>query len=370
LKKLEIVEENTVKKQLKSVQQLDNFGTYEEFLANLKSRIGQSQTRAAFAVSHELILLYWQIGQDIVKAQTEYAWGDKVLQQIAIDLKAAFPGVEGFSRTNLYRMRAFFLAYRDNPEIVPQLAGQIPWMHNAILLEKLKTIEERVWYAKKILEYGWSRSILELQISSKLHEREGKAVTNFASTLPPLQSDLASQILKDPYNFDFLTLGADAHERALESGLLEHLKSFMLELGVGFALVGSQYHLEIGGQDFYIDLLFYHLKLRAFVVIELKARDFEAADVGQVLGYVGAVDDLLRHAQDAPTIGLILCKGKNGIIAEYVLRGVSAPIGIADFTTQLPTNLETDLPTIAQLEAELARLDNVKEVRKTRAEKP
>lgn len=352
-----------MKKQLKRVQQLDNFGTYEEFLTNLKTRIGRSQTRAAFAVSHELITLYWQIGQDIVKAQTQYAWGDKVLEQIAVDLKAAFPGVEGFSRRSLYRMRAFFLAYEDNPEIVPQLVAQLPWAHNAILIEKLKTTQERVWYAKKTLEYGWSRSILELQISSKLIEREGKAVTNFASILPPMQSDLASQILKDPYNFDFLTLGADAQERALESGLLEYLKAFMLELGVGFAFVGSQYHLEIGGQDFYIDLLFYHLKLRAFVVIELKARDFEAADVGQVLAYVGAVDDLLRHPQDAPTIGLILCKGKNGIMAEYVLRGVSAPIGIADYITTLPTNLETDLPSIAQLEAQLARLDEVEPVK-------
>jgi predicted nuclease of restriction endonuclease-like (RecB) superfamily len=326
---------------------------YQAFIGNLKTRIQQSQTRAALAVSRELIELYWHIGKEIVRAQKEYNWGDKVLEQIATDLKTALPGIEGFSRRNLYRMRAFYLAYF---EIVPQLVAQMPWGHNVVLLEKIKDPTQRLWYAQQTLENGWSRSILELQIQSNLFKRSGKAVNNFATTLPPFQSDLAQQILKDPYNFDFLTLGKDANERALESGLLEYLKKFMLELGVGFALVGSQYHLEIGGQDFYIDLLFYHLKLRAFVVIELKARDFQAADVGQVLAYVGAVDDLLRHPQDAPTIGLILCKGKNGNLAEYVLRGVSAPIGISDFVTTLPADLETDLPTVAQLEAELAKL--------------
>ncbi len=331
---------------------------YEIFLSNLKKRIQQTQVKAALAVSQELVVLYWSIGQDIVAAQKEYAWGDKVLEQIALDLKAALPGVTGFSKANLYRMRAFYSAYSNDSQIVAQAVRQIPWGHNVILLEKIKDPNERLWYAQQTLENGWSRSILELQIQSKLFERSGKAITNFAATLPPLQSDLAQQILKDPYNLDFLTLGKDAHERALEAGLLEYLKKFMLELGVGFAFVGSQYHLEIGGQDFYIDMLFYHLKLRAFVVIELKARDFEPADVGQVLAYVGAVDDLLRHPQDAPTIGLILCKGKNGNIAEYVLRGVSAPIGVADFVTALPKDLETDLPTIAQLEAELAKVSN------------
>jgi predicted nuclease of restriction endonuclease-like (RecB) superfamily len=331
---------------------------YEIFLTNLKKRIQLTQIKAALAVSQELIMLYWSIGQDIVTAQKQYTWGDKVLEQIARDLKAALPGVTGFSRTNLYRIRAFYLAYSSHSEIVPPLVGQIPWAHNVVLFEKIKDPDQRLWYANQTLENGWSRSILELQIQSKLFERSGKAINNFAAILPPLQSDFAQQILKDPYNFDFLMLGKDAHERAIEAGLLEYLKKFMLELGVGFALVGSQYHLEIGGQDFYIDLLFYHLKLRAFVVIELKARDFEPADVGQVLAYVGAVDDLLRHPQDAPTIGLILCKGKNGNIAEYVLRGVSAPIGVADFVTALPKDLESDLPTIAQLEAELAKVSD------------
>jgi predicted nuclease of restriction endonuclease-like (RecB) superfamily len=331
---------------------------YAVFIQHLKTRIQQTQVRAALAVNHELIGLYWGIGQDVVEAQTRHAWGDKVLERIAEDLKSAYPEVTGFSRRNLYRMRQFYLAYHEQNPIVPQPVAQLPWGQNVILLEKLKTIEERLWYAQQTLENGWSRSILELQIRSKLHERQGKAITNFAATLPPAQSDLAQQLLKDPYNFDFLTLGTDAQERALERGLLEHLKHFLLELGVGFALVGSQYHLEIGGEDFYIDLLFYHLKLRAFVVIELKARDFQTADVGQVLGYVGAVDDLLRHESDAPTIGLILCKGKNRVMAEYVLRGVQAPIGLADFVTAaLPDDFETDLPTVAQLEAELSKLE-------------
>jgi predicted nuclease of restriction endonuclease-like (RecB) superfamily len=340
------------------VQELAN-DDYAVFIHHLKTRIQQTQVRAALAVNHELIGLYWGIGQAIVEAQTRHAWGDKVLERIAEDLKVAFTGMAGFSRTNLYRIRAFYIAYSSESAIVPQAVGQLPWGQNVILLEKLKTIEERLWYAQQTLENGWSRSILELQIRSKLHERQGKAITNFAATLPPAQSDLAQQLLKDPYNFDFLTLGTDAQERALERGLLEHLKHFLLELGVGFALVGNQYHLEIGGEDFYIDLLFYHLKLRAFVVIELKARDFQTADVGQVLGYVGAVDDLLRHESDAPTIGLILCKGKNRVMAEYVLRGVQAPIGLADFVTAaLPDDFKTDLPTVAQLEAELSKLED------------
>ena len=332
---------------------------YKQFITELKTRIQTTQVRAALSVSRELITLYWQIGQDIVTAQKQYAWGDKVLERIAKDLQDALPGVEGFSKANLYRIRAFYLSYADESQFVAQLVRQIPWGHNIVLLQKLKDASQRLWYAQQTLEHGWSRSILELQIKSKLFERSGKAINNFDQTLPPFQSDLAQQILKDPYNFDFLTLGADAQERALEKGLLEYLKKFMLELGVGFAFVGDQYHLEIGGEDFYIDLLFYHLKLRAFVVIELKARDFQAGDVGQVLGYVGAVDDLLRHPQDAPTIGLILCKSKNGVMAEYVLRGVSTPIGIADYLTTLPTDLESDLPSVAQLEAELGKLSDV-----------
>jgi predicted nuclease of restriction endonuclease-like (RecB) superfamily len=330
---------------------------YDLFLRDLKTRISQTQVRAALAVSRELVALYWQLGKDITEAQTQHAWGDKVLERIATDLKTAFPGVEGFSRRNLYRMRAFYTAYRELDEFVPQPVAQIPWGHNAVLLEKLKDSNQRLWYAQQTLQNGWSRSILELQIRSNLYARQGKAITNFADTLPPPQSDLAQQILKDPFNFDFLTLGADAHERALEGGLIEHLKSFMLELGVGFAFVGSQYHLEIDGADYYIDLLFYHLKLRAFVVIELKARDFQPGDVGQVLLYVGAINDRLRHPSDAPTIGLILCKGKQGAAAEYVLQGVNAPLGIADYITSLPDDLETDLPSVAQLEAELERLE-------------
>jgi predicted nuclease of restriction endonuclease-like (RecB) superfamily len=329
---------------------------YDLFFQDLKDRIRQTQVRAALAVSHELIMLYWQLGRDIIEAQAKYAWGDKILERLAKDLETSFPGIAGFSKRNLERMRLFHKTYSDWDQFAAQAVSQIPWGHNIVLLQKLKDESERIWYAQQTLEYGWSRSILELQIRSGLYQRQGKAINNFSATLPPLHSDLAQQILKDPFNFDFLTLEPDAQERTLERGLLEHLKSFMLELGVGFAFVGSQYHLEIDDKDYYIDLLFYHLKLRAFVVIELKARDFDPSDVGQVLLYVGAVDDLLRHPSDAPTIGLILCKGKHGAGAEYVLRGVNAPLGIADYITALPENLESDLPTVAQLEAELERL--------------
>ena len=332
---------------------------YTDFIGNLKARIQQTQVRAALAVSRELIGLYREIGRDLEQAITARNWGAKVIDQVAKDLKAAFPGVQGFSRSNLYRMRAFYQAYSDESAIVAQVVRQIPWGHNIVLLQKLKNPELRLWYAQKSIEHGWSRNILVMQIETKPHERQGKALTNFSQTLPPPQSDLAEQILKDPYNFDFLTLNGDAHERAVKQGLLEYLKQFLLELGVGFAFVGNQYHLEIDGDDFYIDLLFYHLKLRAFVVIELKARDFRPGDAGQLQMYVAAVDDMLRHESDQPTIGLILCQGKKELTVEYTLRGTKAPIGVADYLTTdvLPDDLKTDLPTVEDLEAELEGLE-------------
>jgi predicted nuclease of restriction endonuclease-like (RecB) superfamily len=255
--------------------------------------------------------------------------------------------------------------YKSTPEFIPQIATKIPWYHNIILLEKLKTYSERLWYAQKTLEHGWSRAVLEHQIDTKLIDRAGKSVNNFTQTLPPIQSDLAKQILKDPYNLDFLTLTADAHERELERGLLENLKHFMLELGAGFAFVGSQYHLEVGEQDFYIDLLFYHLKLRAFVVIDLKTKAFTPEDAGKMQFYLGAVDDLLRHDQDAPSIGLILCKTKNEVIVEYTLKRNTSPIGVTEYqlTQALPDNLKSQLPSVLELETELERLETKLEQR-------
>ena len=215
----------------------------------------------------------------------------------------------------------------------------------------------RVWYIQKTIEHGWSRSVLGHQIESNLYQRQGKAINNFEATLPKPQSDLAGQILKDPYNFDFLTLGDDAHERELERGLLEHIRAFLLELGVGFAFVGSQYHLEVGGDDFYIDLLFYHLKLRAFVVLELKTTEFRPEFAGKMNFYLSAVDDMLRNTGDAPSIGIILCKDKNKVMAEYALRDVGKPIGVSEYkiAESLPERLQGQLPTIAELEAELSR---------------
>lgn len=253
---------------------------YDDFLRSLKERIRTAQVRAALAVSRELILLHWQIGQDITTAQEQRGWGDKVIERVASDLRAAFPGVEGFSRRTLYRMRAFYRTYRDRPEFVSQVATQLPWFHNVVLIEKLKDSAIRDWYARATIEHGWSRAVLEHQIETGLYARQGKAVTNFARTLPPPQSDLARQILKDPYNFDFLTLGEDAHERHLEAGLLAHIREFLLELGQGFAFVGSQYPLTVGQSEFFLDLLFYHLNLRCFVVIDLKMRAFEPEFAG------------------------------------------------------------------------------------------
>jgi predicted nuclease of restriction endonuclease-like (RecB) superfamily len=329
---------------------------YETFLSDLKAKVQAARVRAALQANSELIKLYWELGNKILEQQKDAFWGDKLLEQIAGDLRRAFPDMKGFSARNLQYMRAFAQAYPD--QIVQRPVAQLPWGQNITIISKLKDPQTRDWYAQACFEYGWSRPILEMQIENNLHQRTGKAINNFKQTLPPPQSDLATQILKDPYIFDFLSVGETALEREIERGLLAHLKEFLLELGVGFALVGSQYHLALQDEDVYIDLLFYHLKLRAFVVIELKAREVQPADVAQVMAYVGIVDEKLRHSTDAPTVGLVLGKGKK-VMAEYVLRNINAPIGIAEYITAeaLPKNLEADLPTIAQLEAELERLE-------------
>ena len=335
---------------------------YDEFLSTLKDRIRQAQLRAALAVNKELVLLYWEIGRDILARQDEQGWGAKVIDRLAADLRSAFPEMSGFSPRNLKYMRSFAAAWPEEP-IVQQLVAQIPWGHNVRLLDHVKDPTEREWYIRKTLEHGWSRNVLVLQIESGLFRRQGRAVTNFEATLPNPQSDLTRELLKDPYNFDFLTLGDDAKERELERGLLEHIRSFLLELGVGFAFVGSQFHLEVGGEDFYIDLLFYHLKLRAFVVIDLKTTEFRPEYAGKMNFYLSAVDDLLRHPQDEPSIGIILCKAKNKVMAEYALRDMVKPIGISGFKLpeSLPESLKGQLPTIADLEAELSEGEGPKE---------
>jgi predicted nuclease of restriction endonuclease-like (RecB) superfamily len=322
---------------------------YADFLADVKNQIQTAQVRAALSVSQELVRLYWQIGRDIVSRQQEQGWGQAVIARLAADLQKAFPGVQGFSARNLERMRAFFLAYPEENQFATQPVSQIPWGHNIILFQKVKDPSQRLWYASTTVEHGWSRAVLEMQIESRLYERQGKATTNFSRTLPPLQSDLAQAILKDPYNFDFLTLSSDAHERDVEQGLLGHIRRFLLELGAGFAFVGSQYHLEVEGQDYYLDLLFYHLKLRCYVVIDLKAVAFQPEFVGKMNFYLAAVDDTLRHEADAPSIGLLLCRKKQALTVEYALRNVSTPIGVAEFITDLARQIEGELNS-AQIE--------------------
>lgn len=323
---------------------------YDLFLRDLKDRIRTAQVRASLAVNQELILLYWQIGKDILQRQQQEGWGAKVIERLAHDLKREFPTVGGFSSRNLKYMRAFAEAYPDE-EIVQRYAAQIPWRHNQALLDKLKAADERLWYTQQSLENGWSRDVLILQIESGLYRRQGSAVTNFSRTLPQPQSDLAQQLVKDPYHLEFLTLAKNAQERDLERALLAHIRDFLLELGIGFSFVGSQYRLEVGGEEFFVDLLFYHLKLRCYVVIELKMTDFRPEYSGKMNFYVAAIDDLLRHPDDQPTIGIILCRDKNKAIAEYALRNVSSPIAVS--THRLPSQFQESLPTVEQLEMEL-----------------
>ena len=289
---------------------------YKAFFKEIKEKILTSQIKAALAVNHELIHLYWEIGSKIYLKQKEEGWGAKTIENLANDLKSAFPEMKGFSHRNLKYMVHFAKEY-PALAIGQQVVAQIPWGHNILLLQKLETLQDRLWYAHKAIEHGWSRSVLLHWLDSGLHKREGRAITNFQITLPSPQSDLAHQTLKDPYCFDFLTLRDKHDEQELESGLLDHVQRFLLELGAGFSLVGRQVHLEVGGQDFYIDLLFYHYKLRCFIVIELKATDFKPEFVGKMNFYLSAVDDKMRHPDDKSTIGLLLCKGKNKVVAEY-----------------------------------------------------
>ncbi len=331
---------------------------YEAFLTTLKERIRTAQVRAAISVNQEMVLLYWQIGREILLRQQQQGWGAKVVDRLSNDLRQEFPTIKGFSARNLKYMRAFAETYPDE-QIVQQLAAQIPWFHNCLLLDKVKDSRERLWYIQQAVEHGWSRNVLVHQIESKLYQRSGDAVTNFGRVLPQPQSDLAQQLIKDPYNFDFLGLGKAVQERELERSLIEHIREFLLELGVGFAFVGSQYHLVVDDTDFYIDLLFYHLKLRCFVVIDLKMGSFQPEYSGKMNFYISAVDALLRHPDDHPTIGIILCKDKKKTIAEYALRDMQRPIGVSTYQLKdvLPEELQSNLPSIEQLETELGTIE-------------
>jgi len=334
---------------------------YLAALSDIKSRIQQTRLKTALAANSAMILLYWDIGRLILERQEKEGWGAKVIDRLSSDLRDAYPEMTGLSPRNLKYMRAFAAAWPE-PEIVQEALARITWYHNLALLEKLDDSTVRLWYARQTVEHGWSRNILALQIESRLHERQGVAVTNFPKSLPPADSDMASQVFKDPYLFDFLGTADPRREREVEQALVDHIQKFLLELGSGFAFVGRQVPLEVGDQDFALDLLFYHLKLRCYVVIELKAVPFAPAFVGQLNLYLSAVDDLLRHPDDKPTIGLLLCREKNRLVVEYALRDLNKPIGVAEWETRivekLPDDLKGSLPTVEEIEAELSGIDD------------
>lgn len=328
--------------------------SYDDFVRSLKDRIRSAQIKAALAVNRELILLYWQIGREILKRQQVEGWGAKVVDRLAHDLKLEFPDVSGFSSRNLKYMRSFAEAYPDET-VVHQLGAQIPWKHNCTILDKLKDPEQRTWYVQQSIEHGWSRSVLVHQIETDLYSRQGGALTNFHSVLPSPQSELAQSLLKSEYNLEFLDIREKTLERDLERALLEHMQKFLLELGVGFAFVGSQYRLEVEGDEFFVDLLFYHLGLSCFVVIELKTTDFRPEYSGQINFYVNVIDDKLRRPQDNPTIGIILCRSKKKSVVEYALRGMNQPISVSTYrtTAALPDEFKANLPSVEDLQHEI-----------------
>ena len=337
-----------------SMQEMDT--SYIEFIKNIKQEISKQRMSTTLAANSSMICLYWKIGKAILEKQEVEGWGAKVIDRMSKDLCDEFPDMKGFSARNIKYMRKFALSW-DNYEFVQQVVAQIPWRTNIKLLDKISDKECRIWYAKQAICNGWSSNILEVQIQGKLFERTGGTVNNFEVSLPKRDSDMARDIFKDPYLFDFLGTDMPRREIEIERKLIEHIQQFLLELGQGFAYVGRQVHLEVGGQDFYIDLLFYHLKLRCYVVIELKACDFEPGFVAQLNMYQNIVNDLLRHPDDKPTIGLLLVKGKNKTIVEYSLAGYQNPIGVAEWKNQiarsLPEELKSSLPTIEEIERAL-----------------
>ena len=329
---------------------------YQSTLTNLKERIANERLRVTLSANAAMVLLYWDIGQTILNRQDQQGWGAKIIDRLSEDLKETFPEMNGFSPRNLKYMRTFAQEWPDR-EIVQRTVAQIPWRSNLALLHKLNDSETRLWYVKQTLENGWSKDILALQIESRLHERQGKAPNNFALTMPPKDSDMATQVFKDPYLFDFLGTAGTRKEREVEQALIDHVQKFLLELGSGFAFVGRQVLLEVGDRDFRLDLLFYHLKLRCYVVIELKAVSFDPGFTGTLNLYLSAVDDLLRHPDDKPTIGLLLCNSKDELVVEYALDGYRRPMGVAQWESQLtrslPDELKGSLPSIEEIEKEL-----------------
>jgi predicted nuclease of restriction endonuclease-like (RecB) superfamily len=337
--------------------------TYINWLKELKTKIATTQIKAAIAVHQALILLYFDMGKMIVERQANTNWGDALIQQVAKDLKTEFPDVAGFSRSNLYAMKQFYLFYKDTPEFVHQVGGQIPWRHHVLILQKTKRIEVAIFYIRATLENNWSRNILSIQIETNLYERQGAAIHNFERTLPAPQSDLARETLKDPYIFDFLTLEKNIQEVDFERQLVAHITQFLLELGKGFAFIGRQYEIKVGKKDYRIDLLFYHTKLHAYIVLELKMGEFQPEYIGKLNFYLSAVDDMLKSSNDQPTIGILLCKNKDKIEVEYALRDIHKPIGVSEFRfNELPDNIKSLMPTVTELENELFGFNNMRSV--------
>ena len=361
---------------------------YKKFIQDIKARIQASQIKAAVKVNTELLKLYWNLAHLIVQKQKESTWGKGFIVEISKDLKNEFPNMKGFSPTNLLYMKKWYLFYtkqkasqhfgkikdisisNSHPKNLPQLVGgletiitpepmgeifQIPWGHNREIITKCQTVNEALFYVNQTIKYNWSRTVMVHHIESDLIQRVGKAVTNFKDKLPEPQSDLARQTLKDPYNFDFLNLRKKHDEKELEEGLVNHITQFLLELGAGFSFIGKQYRLEIGGDEFFIDLLFYHVKLHCYVVLELKSVKFKPEFAGQLNFYITAVDSEIKTKFDNPTIGILICKSKNKTVVEYALNRVESPIGVSEYTItkNLPDELKDTLPTIEEIEAEL-----------------
>lgn len=345
---------------------------YNNWIIDLKSIIKQSQIKASILVNKELISLYWNIGKQINILLCNSKYGDKVIDKISIDLKNEFPNIKGFSRSNLFVMKKFFEFYNSS-EIVQQLAGQfentkvqqpvglskefdksilfnIPWGHHTLIIQKIKNINEAIFYIQQTIENNWSRSILEYQIETNLYKRQGKSINNFKNTLPEYESDLAQQLLKDPYNFEFLTLTAKAKESELEQKLTQNITEFLLELGKGFAYLGKQFTLKIGNKEYRTDLLFYHIHLRAYIIIELKMIEFQPEFIGKLNFYISAINELIKTPADNNTIGILLCKNKDDYEVEFALKDVNKPIGVSEFKyKELPTEIKNALPNIEDL---------------------
>lgn len=344
---------------------------FAEVFQKLKEKIQQARISASVSVNQNLIKLYWEMGKIIYESQQTKKWGTKAIEILGLELQKSFPGIAGFSRANLFKMRAFYLSYKKVSQPVRQFeelpVSKIPWGHNIILMTKVKNTKERLWYANMMLEEGWSRKALEDAIHSEYFSRHGKAITNFKERLPEPQSDLAQETLKDPYNFDFLELTDGFKEKELEQGLIDHIQQFLIELGQGFAFVARQYHIEVDGDDYYIDLLFYHLKLRCYCVIEIKTTDFKPEHAGKMNFYLSAIDDFVKSMTDNPSIGIILCKTKKRFTAEYALRDIHKPMGVSQYerivTKSLPKRLRESLPTIQEIEAELSSTSSHSEMK-------